>query len=104
MKSSKPFIIQIVITELLSLGFFGITANLWLAGLLAPVFGAVLPFMVLADSESPISKQLIIPAVILPVLTVLATFAAMGKLNRWIGHAALGLFSLGSMLCLLGLE
>lgn len=104
MKSAKPFVIQAVVTEVLSLGFFAITANLWLAGLLAPVFGAVLPFILIADTESPILKQLTIPSIILLGLAILTALAAMGKLNRWLGHAALGLFSLGSVLCLLALE
>lgn len=104
MKSAKPFVIQTVVTELLSLSLFGIGANLWLVGLLAPLFGVVLPFLIVADSRSPILKQLAIPAAVLLVLAVVVALAAMGKLNRWLGHAAHGLFSVGSTLFLLAME
>jgi hypothetical protein len=104
MKSAKPLVIQAIITELLSLGFFGITANLWLVGLLAPVYGVLLPLILAADFGSPIMKQLAIPSAVLLILAAVVVLAAIGKLNRWLGHAALGLFSIGSTLCLLGMK
>ena len=104
MKSAKPLLIQAIITELLSLGFFGSTANLWIVGLSAPIFGLILPFICIADRGSYIASQLMLPAAVLLVLAAIVIFSALGKLNRWFGHIALGLFSLGSTLCLLALE
>jgi hypothetical protein len=104
MKTANPFILQVVVTEIVSLALFGSCLGMWVGGLLAPLFGIALPFMMFLDRGGPIVRQLQAPALILLILASVVILAVFGRINRWVGHIALALFSVGSALCLLAIE
>ena len=100
-KEAKPLLLQAFATDALSLIIYGFGEDWWLFAVGAPFFGFALPYLYWTEPHNLMLGKLAVPMSGLLVLAAVTTAAALGVISRWIGHIALGAFSIGSGLCLL---
>ena len=99
-----PLIVQGAFTVAVLTLFLGFKADLWLVGLIGPVWGIVIPLLVVLSIRDPISQQLLLPSVAILVSTALVALSISGRVHQVVGHIALLIYCLLSTLILLGLR
>ena len=91
--------------EVVSIIFFTPIGASVLGGIIAPLWGVVLPFVALADwSRVPSAPQILIAGCIAVLLLVAAMTAWLHFRSRLSAHSAFALYSLFSMAMLFGFK
>ena len=98
-------LIQLCVIEILSVIFFKRIGSSALGGIIAPLWGVLLPFVALADwTRVPAAPQILVAGCIAMLLLATAITAWLYFRSRLSSHAAFGLYSLFSMAMLLGFK
>ena len=102
---ARSLLIQLCITEIVSLIFFTRIGAIVFAGIIAPLCGVAIPFIALWDwSHLPAASAWLLIGCI-AVLLLCATLIAWLRFgSRLSAHAGFALYSLCSVLVLLGLK
>jgi hypothetical protein len=98
-------LIQFCLIEIISVIFFTRIGAIVLGGIIAPLWGVLVPFMALAEwSRVPAAPGWLVMGCVALVLLLVGALAWLRFRSRWAAHVAFALYSLWSMLLLLGLK
>src|SRR4051812_4383074 len=101
----RDLLIQLLITEIVSIIFFTRIGGFIVAGIIAPFWGVVVPFGALLDwSRLPSAPQWFVAGCIALALVGVSAVAWLRFGSRLWAHVALALYGLWSMLLLLSVK
>ena len=101
----RSLLVQLCVIELISIVFFKRVGADVLAGIIAPLWGMVVPLMAMADwSRLPSAPGWLLMGCVAVVLFAGGSLAWLRFGSRVSAHAAFALYSFWSMLLLLGLK
>jgi len=102
---ARTLLIQLCVIEVVSIIFFTRVGAILLGGIIAPLWGVLLPIIALWEwSRVPAAAEWLAMGCVAVALLVAGLFAWLRFRSRWVAHAAFALYSLWSMLLLLGLK
>jgi hypothetical protein len=100
----KGLLIQLLVTEAISVFVFGFIKGYWLLGILAPVWVLALPIALIHSPDDPVGRHMYVPLVLILLAIVVVGFSISGRLAHIWGHLALFFVNVFSTVLIFALE